>query len=225
MYINFIDKLKKDPKCLNNFDIYFDAATLADITLKPDDSKKFNILNALSDDFMGKEYMLTYGQGFLKNYLQNIQTRINNEIISPSVKNAVFNPRIIKYYNSNELMKLRNATLYIPNVLVNVYKNNGDISTKKKNDVKKTYDVSKDYPYKSELISIDNLNDLIMNSEEPVYYLTKYLYLDSNGKTIITITNSETGEIIYYDNVLTFRIYSHKLIKHLTKKIGMCKKE
>ncbi len=203
----FIDAVRKKPEKLKNFSIMDNAVIVAGICLKADDSKFFGISDVFTEDFMGKGYMISSGKGMLKNYLQNIQLNINDNI---------FNKPRVSYSLPEELFKLKKATLYIPEEIAKEYNNDGDNGVY---TVKEVHKVEEDYPYKFELITMENLNELIMTSEEPIYYLTSYFDFEMSFHNVITVTNSETGAIIFTDNVLSNKTYSPRLIRILAKAI------
>ncbi len=199
---DFINYVNSNPENINNYRSQR-TTDVVSIILRANFHRKFKMDSIFENDFMGKSYMLNYGPGILKNYLQEIQNTISNEIKKDPLDS---------YFKADELSKLKTSTLYIPDVYV---RNN---SFRKDTSI-----INEFYHYNYKLISIDDLNDLIIESDEPVYYLSSYLHPRNAAgvRDKINITNSYTGEIIYSDNVGTlFNLYfSTRLLIRLTREI------
>jgi len=205
---DFLKDYKKNPQDYKDFNFMRYSFTSIAIELTPDISKTFTIDKTFSNDYMGKGYISTYGEGLFKNYIQCL-----NKII---YKKEICNFHHSSY-NPTELKKLNSSTLYIPEYIVNEYKN--------KYITDKFQKLRIEYPYKYEIISMENLNELILDSETPIYYLTSYRYFvkDFRNRTTFTITNSVTGDIIFSDFVRRGKdSYSPRLMKILSKKIIKC---
>jgi hypothetical protein len=90
----------------------------------------------------------------------------------------------------DELKHLKTQTLYVPDyVLIKANASTGDES--ERHDPKKLF---QDYEFKYEILSLAQLNEKILTSENPIYYLT---YVKSSTDKFINIQNSKTGKIIY----------------------------
>ena len=85
---------------------------------------------------------------------------------------------------------MASSTLFIPDYVMIKFLKNSDDESKKYED-KEIFD-SFSQSYK--LLSLTELNDKILNSPTPFYYL---LFIKTNSDKYVTITNSQTGEIIY----------------------------
>jgi len=184
------------------------------IQLKPDDSKIFNMKAPFKTDFMGKGYILSSGPGILKNYLQFFQK---------SLEEKLYLYKWDEHYNVNEIKRLKTNTLYVPEELLKGYAHKGDDP---ENEYENEYDMVEiaekaEYPGKYKVISMDSLNQLIMNSEEVFYYVSLYSGLnDRTAMNAMTVTNAITGEIIYKEVSVTNKSFSPNIFKDLSKKIN-----
>ena len=183
----FVKKYNSNPKKYKVSEIMDNANILAQIDLTADDSKTFSINKVFADDFMGKGYLCNYGEGILKNGIQNIQ----NIILKKD-----FHTYNETYCNPKELIKLENSTLYIPDYIVSE-----NINSKIEERGKLKVSTKEDYPLKSKIISNEELSELIISSETPIYYLSSYFHSLTNFRESLTytVTNSVTGEIIFCD--------------------------
>jgi len=181
------------------------------INLKPDDSKIFNIRAPFKTDFMGKGFILTSGAGMLKNYLQFFQKSIEDKLYWYEWED---------HCNENEIKKLKTNTLYIPEELLKGYAQKGDIENEA---YENEYDMDEivkksEYPGKYQVVSMDKLNQLIMNSEDVFFYVSLYSGLmDRTAMSTMTVTNSHTGDIIYKGSVQSINSFSPKLFKKISK--------
>ena len=212
-HLSFLKKLEKKSTRLKNLDLSDIAFKIAKINLKADDSKRFMYWEPLETDFMGKGFLLSNGPGILKNYLQLLQKQIKNKIFWEEQKD---------FYNEKEIHNLKRVKLYIPEELLKGYAKRGE---DKGDDDEKDFnmdEIAKDYNYpgKYEVVPMSKINELIMNSEEPFYYMSLYSYNNGfNTGNTMTITNSATGDIIFKESVMTSRSFSPKLFKKLSKMI------
>ena len=206
---SLIKKANKKGVKVEDIELNSNAIIVAGINLSYD-SQRRSQKNAFSEDFMGKEELYTSGNGILRNYLQYIQYCIKNEI---------FNRKFKFYTNPKELANLRKSTLYIPERIINY--NNQKINEDSAINSKKTLDEIENYSFKFEFISMEKLNELILTSEEPIYYLLSYVDYEMFYRAVYTVTNSLSGEIIFHDDVVTSDIkhYSPRLFKILKKEI------
>ena len=157
-----------------------------------------------NEDFTGKGYTVLNGAGIFKNYIQYIQNCIKNDKI---------NKPLDSYSNSNELKYLKKSTLYILDYLVKKDEKTGE------RDISRIAEV---YPYKFELISVEKLNEKIKTSEEPVYYFIDFFTEGHvfGNRDVANIINSNSGEIIFSDNVAASSYYiSLGLVKNLKNEI------
>ncbi|MEI6696649.1 MAG: hypothetical protein WCO13_11330 [Bacteroidota bacterium] len=173
-------KRKNDPDMEIDFSSL--AFTIASINLSFDKSQSFKIEDVLKGEYFGNGYPLYTGLGIFKNYIQGFQRFFEDN------RSHYF--RTITYSNPKEIKKLKNEILYVPtSILVdnsgitfNNYKKN------KKPPIKASV-LFADYIGKYQVISLKELNEKILNSEEAIYYI-------SHAEDV-TVTNSKTGEIIF----------------------------
>ncbi|MEI6696330.1 MAG: hypothetical protein WCO13_09695 [Bacteroidota bacterium] len=205
----YLKKIDKKRFHLEEINLAENSTSVARIKLKADDSRKFYPMELSKGDFMGYPYLLYTGPGMLKNYLQFLQK---------SLQQKLFYQEREKIYNYNEIDKLKKSTLYMPELLMIDYKK--DSESKDKNKINTIYDpkeIFKDYPGKYELISTTDLNNRIMESDETLYYASIYLTWDFATYLTMTITNSNTGEIIFKESVISSKSFPPKIIKILSK--------
>ena len=181
-----------------------DVIIVAKIELQTDLTKPYNADRANDRDFLGKGYKQYWGPGILKNYLQLLQTRIRKQVFISPLKS---------YSIPEELITLKKSILYVPEELLKTNTNTGE---------KETTTFSENYPYKYEVVTMEKLNELIMNTDEPIYYLTSnycagYVF---GTRNVGAIVKSDTGDIIYTDNKTVMSYYfPPKLVKKLAREI------
>ncbi|HTB07647.1 MAG TPA: hypothetical protein VK806_11910 [Bacteroidia bacterium] len=171
----FKRKKKKDPTSedevkIGRVDLFADYKTL----VTPDSIFYYNY------DWAG--HIRNWGPGFLKNYLQQLMIYLNG-------KKEVYYEKD-DFTNKSEMAHLQTATLYIPDYTLTRYDpHNGNESQKTT-----ALELFKEYHFPHKLISTQELNDKILNSTEPFYYL---VYVKDCENKLVTIINSQTGEIVY----------------------------
>ncbi|MCX6229993.1 MAG: hypothetical protein NTZ33_00485 [Bacteroidetes bacterium] len=210
----YFKTLKEKPEKLKDMSLNEIASFVGRIKFKPDDAKIFNVLSPFKTDFMGKGYMLTAGPGILKNYLQFFQTALEEK--------KYWEERTDNF-NIKEIKRLKNNTLYIPEELLKGYAHKSDKKEKtEKEDEYNMDEIAKkaEYPGTWQVVTMDKLNELILNSKEEFFYISLYSGLDMNvAINIMTVTNGLTGEIIYKESNSTTKSFSPSLFKSLTKLI------
>jgi hypothetical protein len=93
------------------------------------------------------------------------------------------------FIDEEEAKNLKISTLHIPkNILY------GFNALTWKEREKSAEQLFENYDYEYEVIDVDELNDKILNDEEPFYYI---MYHQKNAHKIITIVEGVTGKIIY----------------------------
>ena len=142
-----------------------------------------------------------YEPGFIVNYLR----LFNDYLLKNKEKNQFDNIK-------ESLGFLKQKTLYIPDYVLeqfNKFKGFRGYKFEEK-------DLMKDYQYKYEMVSSEELNDLILNAEEDIYF---YTFIRGTTDAYHTITNGLTGEVLYsrYDP-LTYNI-SDKDFKKISGEI------
>lgn len=132
-------------------------------------------------DYDGNGHIRNWGPGILKNYIQILTSYIQNGNTRYILSNTT---------NKEQLVNLETEVLYVPDyVLIKFNMFNGDETGR--NSEKKLF---KHYPFKYELISINELNNKIMTSDKPFYYL---VYVKSSTTKYVSVINSKTGKLVY----------------------------
>jgi hypothetical protein len=178
---------------------------VARIELFTDFQTLSNPNNIYETEYNGEGHIRNWGPGILKNYIQQLMLLLKNGTAKRLYDNVEGKPN---------LKDLSTQTLYVPDyVLINFNKWTGDES--KKNEEK---DLFKGYKFNYKLVSINELNNMILDSK-PFYYL---VYVKSSTDKYLTIINSETGEVLYSNyTYISYNINSKditKLYKVVSKK-------
>lgn len=178
----------------------YDKAEIANIFFGGKNEAMWKMINDKAFGDLQSD-LYNYQLGYLKNYLQFINSRIEQKAIW-------FVPGHIQ---DERTKVLRNATLLIPDYI----KSGTGIRNK---PLENPDELFEKYPFKYEWISSVELNNKILKGgTEDFYYLG---YTQMNGEKLIVVTNGRTGEIIYKDTaVMSFDIKS-KDLKELASAIG-----
>jgi hypothetical protein len=132
-------------------------------------------------DYDGGNHIRNWGIGILKNYVQLLSKQLNG------TEDRRLNASEM---DEKALAKLKRDTLFVPDyVLIAFNKFTGNET--KKHDEK---DVFEDYPFKYKLLSSEELNKKIMDSEKPFLY---FIYVKSSTDKFISVVNAQTGALIY----------------------------
>ncbi len=159
----------KDKIQVARIELYTDFETLMD----PD--------KIFQSNFDGDGHIHNWGPGILKNYVQSLMS-----FLSQGEEFSLYSGMM----NSAVMKNLKSEVLYIPDyVLTKFNKFSGDET--KKHDEKELFE---DYELKYKIISIDELNEKILNGTEAFYYL---IYIKSCTDKYVSVVNSSTGELIY----------------------------
>lgn len=168
----------------------------------------FNTLNNPetldTKEYDGEGAISNWGTGIVKNHIQQISKEIQ--------QHAPIDPEEDRV-NSEELHKLQQETLYVPSTILK--RINPSRGTAEMDHI--ADELFEDYQYNIELISTKSLNEKINTSKKPIYYL---LYTKNCADKYITITNSQTGELIYYNFVRASYNIKSGDIKALNKQIS-----
>lgn len=167
-----------DPKKRKHFN-QEEKILLASIELFPDFFLQNNPSTAYKIDYDAAGHLKNWSSGIVGNYIQQVVTLLN-KVEERQTKT--------EFSNKAELGKM--GTLYIPEYVLTKFSKNSDDESKKI-DAK---EVTEGSGLNCKIVSIDELNDTITNSESAIYYL---LLIKTNSDKWITVTNSKTGEIIY----------------------------
>ena len=140
--------------------------------------------------------LYNYKLGFMKNYLQFINTTLKDEWYSFAYATD---------YDKKKIKALKTSTLYIPdyiNTKYNAFKGT-DSERESPNELLKKYN------YKYEFINTDKLNDKILSATEDFYYL---MYTKVNSQKFVSVVNGKTGEIVYREyDILSYNISAKDL--------------
>ena len=153
-------------------------------------------------DVDGGGHIRNWGPGYLKGYVNSLML-----LLDKGEAKTLFS----KTLDLKELKKLKKATLYIPDyTLIKFNKWNGDET--KRHEEKSLLGGYK-YPYR--LVSNEELNRLIMEATEPVYYL---VYIKSSTDKYISVYNGQSGKLIYsVYSPISYNIKSKDLGKLLSE--------
>lgn len=180
----------------------FDTVEVASIFFGGDAESMWNIIRHKS--FLDiQNQMYNYKLGFMKNYLQYIQEKLSTDGYSWAA--AVD-------YDKKEIKKLSKQTLYIPSYIKTSYNGWTGQDTERENPD----ELLKNYEFKYEWISDEDLDEKILEAKEDFFYL---MYTKVNASKFVSVVNGKTGEIIYRDyQSLSYKLKS-KDIKDLNNKI------
>jgi hypothetical protein len=173
-------KYTYDPKKRRHFN-QADKISIATIELFADFYAQNNPSALYKMDYDAAGHFKNWGTGILANYLQQLTVLLNKDT------DCLAKTEIA---NKEELNKMSTATLFIPDYVLTKFNKNSDDESKKYT-VKEIFDgISQAY----KVIPISELNDKILTTDTPFYYL---LLIKTPTEKFVTVTNSQTGEIIY----------------------------
>ena len=157
---------------------------------------------ARTKDTIGGD-LIDYRLGYLKNYLQQMNTGIKNSA----------NHDFYDYTEDKaQLKKLKELKLYIPDNIL--YRFNAFTGKERE---RPSEELLADYTYPFEVIDENELSTKILNAKEPFYYL---MYHQKNARKIITIVDGFSGEIIYRTSKNISYNLKPKDIKQINKAIS-----
>ena len=175
----------------------YDQLELARIELFTDYPTLEHPETVYKDEFDEYEHIRNWGPGFLKNYLQQLM-----DLFKKGEERLLTNSVL----DQNKIKTLAQETLYVPDyALIHFKKWGGDESTRTEEKA-----LFKDYPFKYQLISNDELNEKILKAEQPFYYL---VYVKSSTDKYISVVNAQTGELIYSQHDYGYNLESKDLQK------------
>jgi hypothetical protein len=129
-----------------------------------------------------REDLFNYRLGYIKNYLQFVNTMLQNNTYSYIYKAK---------YDEPKIKELATKTLYVPDYFQDKTNTWGFKE-------RETVDITKffaKYTYKYEFISDDAINEKILQGgDEDFYYL---MYVRINGKKLLSVVNGKNGDVIY----------------------------
>jgi hypothetical protein len=122
-----------------------------------------------------EEEFYNWNYGFIKTYLININERLMSKK----------DHELYVTESSPNISPLKTQTLYIPDYAL------VDFDSKKKHDPAKFLS---DYEFKYQVVTNEELSELILSSGGPVYY---FVYVKNQYYNYATIFNSQSGEMLY----------------------------
>lgn len=159
--------------------------------------------NIYQSDNDGDGHIRNWGPGYLKNDLQQLMALLEKE-----KEHSLFEG----FKDAKQLKNLKKDTLYVPEyVLIKFNKFTGDES--KRHEVE---DLFGEYKFPYRLIGNEALNDKILNSTQPFYYLE---YVKSSTDKYVSIINSQTGELVFSNYVPISYNLKDKDVERLTDEI------
>jgi len=133
-----------------------DRQSIIEYSLFSDYTSVINPLLIFGSDYSLGGHVRNWNVGILKNYLQTIINEMNG-----------VDSKLVKNVNLDELEKLQTQTLYIPDyIFIKFNKWNGN-----ENKYFDESDLMKGYKFPYKIISQDELNDKILDEQNPIYYL------------------------------------------------------
>lgn len=155
------------------------------------------------DDLYTEDAIFNWQIGIITNNI-----KVVNDYLMKNTERVSYKDEVDK----EELKKLKSDTLYITDlVLIDFDPLTSDDSARKDQ-----YELIKKYKYKCKIVSVSELNDLILSSETPIYYLN---FIKSLGTKYVTIQNSITGKIIYGNVTAMSYNFKSKDLERLVKEI------
>jgi hypothetical protein len=169
-----------DPKKRKHFN-QADKISIATIELFADFTAQNYPSSLYKMDYDASGHLENWSAGILANYIQQMTVLLN--------KGEIREAKTV-FYNKDELKKLASETLFIPDYVMTKFSKNADDESKKFD----TKEIFEGYNLTYKLLSLEELNDKIVNNPTPFYYL---LFIKTNNEKFVTVTNSKTGEIAY----------------------------
>jgi hypothetical protein len=169
-----------DPKKRKHFN-QADKISIATVELFGDFTAQNYPSSLYKMDYDASGHLENWSAGIVANYIQQMTILLNKGEVREA-KTTI--------YNKEEIKKLASETLFIPDYVMTKFVKNVDDESKKF----ETKEIFDGYNLKYELLSLEELNDKILNKSSPFYYL---LFIKTINEKFITVTNSITGEIIY----------------------------
>lgn len=204
--LNLIDDVKINKKGKRKMSI----TKISDIYFTGD-------INARMSAFLNAENtkgsMVNYKLGYLKNFFQNIS-------------NTLVEGRSVEIYDdlaTVELKRLKTDTLYIDKSVIlgfDKITNKKLLKMLEKRNALENIDaiitnLSENYPYPFKIVSTEELNDKILNTNVDFYYLMNN---QLNSNKVITVFNGKTSDIIYNNHSkMSYKIKSKDLKRIVTK--------
>lgn len=191
-----------DPKKRKHFN-QADKISIATIELFGDFTAQNYPSSLYKMDYDSSGHLENWSAGILANYIQQMIVLLN--------KGEIHDAKTV-IYNKEEIKKLASETLFIPDYVMTKFSKNADDESKKF----ETKEIFDGYNLTYKLVSLEELNDKILNNPTPFYYL---LFIKTINEKFITVTNSKTGEIIYSENSGSSSNFKSSDLKGLQKAV------
>ena len=173
-------KYTYDPKKRRHFN-QADKIVVATIELFADYYAQNNPSAMYKMEYDAAGHFKNWGTGVLSNYLQQLCTLLEkgNECTAKT-----------EIANTAELQKMAGSTLFVPDYVLTKFSKNSDDESKKYPEK----EIFEGFTLAYKVLTTAELNEKIVNSTTPFYYL---LYVKTPSEKFVTVTNAQTGEIIY----------------------------
>lgn len=173
-------KFTYEPKKRRHFN-QADKIVVATIELFADYYAQNNPSAMYKMEYDAAGHFKNWGTGVLSNYLQQLCALLEkgNECTAKT-----------EIANTAELQKMAGSTLFVPDYVLTKFGKNSDDESKKYPEK----EIFEGFTLAYKVLPIAELNEKIVNSTTPFYYL---LYIKTPSEKFVTVTNAQTGEIIY----------------------------
>lgn len=196
-------KFTYDPKKRRHFN-QADKIVVATIELFADYYAQNNPSAMYKMEYDAAGHFKNWGAGVLSNYLQQLCTLLE--------KGNECNAKT-EIANTAELQKMAGSTLFVPDYVLTKFGKNSDDESKKYPEK----EIFEGYTLAYQVLSTAELNEKIVNSSVPFYYL---LFVKTPSEKFVTVTNAQTGEIVYLGYTAAAANFKNADMKALQKKSG-----
>jgi hypothetical protein len=197
-------KYTYDPKKRRHFN-QEDKILVATVELFPDFTAQNNPSSLYKMDYDAAGHLKNWSAGILGNYIQQLTTLLKKG----EVRGAK-----TEFYNKEEVYKVSSQTLFIPDYVLTKFSKNSDDESKKYEEK----EITDGCNLSCKIITAAELNIKITAVTFPFYYL---LFIKTNSDKYTTVTNAQTGEIIYSaysSSASNFKPSDLKEIQNIIKK-------
>ncbi|MCF6131648.1 hypothetical protein [Flavobacterium wongokense] len=177
-------KFVYDPKKRKHFN-QDEKIVVASVNLFPDFYLQNNPSTLYKIDYDAAGHLKNWSAAILGNYIQQVVYLLNKSEERQAKT---------EFLNKNELGKI--GTLYIPDYVLTKFSKNSDDESRKQD----TKEIVEGSGLNCSFLSTEELNDKISDSPTPFYYL---LLIKTNSSKSVTVTQSQSGEIVYSANSST----------------------
>lgn len=184
--------------------IYPDNKTLY-TAINNQSKKKSDFSNIMISFLYNDAIIYNWGPGYLKGYLK----LINDRLLADDERGP-----FSEMENETALTKLKTDTLYVPDYVR--IKFNMFTGAENEDDGDVDEEIKKAYPFPVKFVSSGELNNLILNGEEPIKYL---IYTKSSTDKFINVFDSKNNELIYARYVKISYNFKNKDLGKLAKAV------